>query len=192
MAESVAARGYAATSVERVIERAGVSRGTFYAHFTNRRECLLAAHGAIFERFIALVGEECAKQTMWEEKVAAVIGVAVGLAVQAPEEARLLAFDTIAVDGEAARQGLAAAERLAQMLRSGRQHHPQSAELPEVTERALVGAVASAVSWRLLTGESPAGLEPELVHLVLTPYVGAAAAARQAAKATATRSAEVR
>lgn len=183
MAESVATRGYAATSVERVIELAGVSRGTFYENFANRRECLLAAHQAIFALFLEQLSEACAAEAVWGDKAAAAIAAAVEFAAESPEQARLLALDTIAADGEAARHGLAAGERLAAMLRSGRDHHPEAADLPEITERALVGAVASTVNWRLLKGESLAGLEPQLVQLVLTPYLGQAAAARQATKA---------
>lgn len=178
MAESVARRGYAATSVERVIELAGVSRGTFYEQFANRRECLLAAHEAIFERFFNAVSLACAEAERWEDGVAAAIAAAVEFADRAPEQARLLALDTIAADAESALQGLAAVERLVTMLRGVREHNPSAADLPEVTERALVGAVASAIGWRLLNGEPLAGLESQLVQLVLGPYVGPTAAAR--------------
>jgi AcrR family transcriptional regulator len=182
MAESVAVRGFAATSVERVIEGAGVSRGTFYEHFANRRECLLAAHEEIFEVFISGAAEACAAEEDWRYKVVAVIGEAIELARRAPEQARLLAIGTIAADGEAAMRGLAAADRLAAMLCSGRDRYPKATQLPEVTERVLVGAVASAVNWRLVSGESLADLEPQLVYLVLAPYLGPAAAAGMAAR----------
>jgi AcrR family transcriptional regulator len=182
MAESVAARGYAATSVERVIELAGVSRATFYQHFANRRECLLAAHEAIFARFIERVAGACPAEAPWEERASAAIGAALEFATAFPEQARLLALDMIAADRETARRGLVAAERLAAMLRAGRDHHPKATALPEVTERALIGAIAGAVNWRLLSGESLAGLEPQLIYLVLAPYVGTVAATRQAEK----------
>ena len=182
MTESVAVRGYAATSVERVIELAGVSRATFYEQFGNRRECLLAAHAAVLERFLEDVSAACSGETVWRDRAAAAIGAAVEFAIRHPDEARLLALDTIAADAEAARHALAGADRLVAMLRTGRKHHTQAADLPEVTERALVGAVASAVNWHLLKGESLRGLEPQLIYLVLTPYVGSAAAARQAAR----------
>lgn len=182
MAESVAIRGYAATSVARVIELAGVSRGTFYEQFENRRECLLAAHDAISESFFAEVTAACSGELPWRDCVTAAIAAVVRFSDCRPEQARLLALDTVAADREAARRALEGAERLAALLRTGREHHPKAAALPDVTERALVGAVASAVNWRLLCGESLDGLEPQLVQLVLTPYLGAAAAARQATK----------
>jgi len=102
---------------------------------------------------------------------------------RSPEKARLLALDAIAADAEGARRGLAAAERLARMLRLGREYHPKALRLPEITERMLIGGVVSALTWCLLSGESPAALEPQLVNFVLTPYLGPAAAARMAAKA---------
>jgi AcrR family transcriptional regulator len=182
MAESVAARGYAATSVERVVEGAGVSRGTFYEHFANRHECLLAAHDGIFERLFEQISAACAEEEAWKDKTAAGIRVAIEFARRSPEKARLLALDTIAADVEAGRRGLAAADRLAEMLRVGRKHHPKAVRLPDVTERALIGAVASAVTWCLVSGESPAALEPQLVYLVLVPYLGPAAATRMAAR----------
>jgi AcrR family transcriptional regulator len=43
MVELAAEQGYAATTVAHVIERAGVSRKTFYEHFSERKELLLAA-----------------------------------------------------------------------------------------------------------------------------------------------------
>jgi AcrR family transcriptional regulator len=48
IADVVAEKGYAATTVADVIELAGVSRKTFYEHFGDKEDCFLAAydHGA--------------------------------------------------------------------------------------------------------------------------------------------------
>ena len=46
MAEVVAERGYAATTVADVIGAAGVSRKTFYEHFRDKEDCFLAAYDA--------------------------------------------------------------------------------------------------------------------------------------------------
>jgi len=43
MLDAAATRGYRETNVQDVIERAGVSRPTFYEHFTNKDDCFLAA-----------------------------------------------------------------------------------------------------------------------------------------------------
>jgi AcrR family transcriptional regulator len=46
IADCVAARGYPATSVADVIAAAGVSRKTFYEHFSDKEDCFLAAYDA--------------------------------------------------------------------------------------------------------------------------------------------------
>ena len=46
MLDAAATRGYRETNVQDVIERAGVSRPTFYEHFTNKDDCFLAAFDA--------------------------------------------------------------------------------------------------------------------------------------------------
>ncbi|HEV7584631.1 MAG TPA: TetR/AcrR family transcriptional regulator [Solirubrobacteraceae bacterium] len=47
MVEAVAANGYEATSVRQIIALAGVSRRSFYEHFANKQECLLATFDVI-------------------------------------------------------------------------------------------------------------------------------------------------
>ena len=44
MAQVVAERGYPATTVADVVERAGVSRRTFYEQFADKEACFLAAY----------------------------------------------------------------------------------------------------------------------------------------------------
>jgi AcrR family transcriptional regulator len=44
MAETVAAKGYVASTVADVVERAGVSRRTFYEQFPDKEACFLAAY----------------------------------------------------------------------------------------------------------------------------------------------------
>jgi AcrR family transcriptional regulator len=59
IADSVAANGYAATSVADIIALAGVSRKTFYEHFADKEACFLAAYDsgaeAIYEAMTAAV-----------------------------------------------------------------------------------------------------------------------------------------
>src|SRR5258708_6840929 len=67
IADSVAAKGYAATSVADIIALAGVSRKTFYEHFADKEACFLAAYDAgaeaIYEAIIAAVDG----LSSWEE-----------------------------------------------------------------------------------------------------------------------------
>jgi AcrR family transcriptional regulator len=57
MAQVVAEKGYGATTVADVIERAGVSRKTFYEHFRDKEACFLAAYDTGAEVLLATVRE---------------------------------------------------------------------------------------------------------------------------------------
>lgn len=53
IAEVVALRGYNSATVADVVERAGVSRKTFYEHFRDKEECFLAAYDTGVEILMA-------------------------------------------------------------------------------------------------------------------------------------------
>lgn len=55
MVEAVAKSGYAEASVADVIAIAGVSRKTFYEHFTDKEDCFLKAYEVVAERLLGLV-----------------------------------------------------------------------------------------------------------------------------------------
>jgi len=55
MAEAVAEKGYARTSVADVLSRAGVSRATYYQMFKDKDDCFRAAFDAFAERLSALM-----------------------------------------------------------------------------------------------------------------------------------------
>ncbi len=57
MTDTAARNGYGAATVTRVIQRAGVSRATFYEHFDDRETCFLAAYRHAAERFLARLTE---------------------------------------------------------------------------------------------------------------------------------------
>src|SRR2546423_10680376 len=56
MAEAVAEKGYVGTAVADVIERAGVSRETFYEHFSGKEDCFLAAYDTGAEALLEVMG----------------------------------------------------------------------------------------------------------------------------------------
>jgi AcrR family transcriptional regulator len=173
-AQAVAELGYPAMNVEHVLVHAGVSRTTFYENFDNKRECVLVAHEQAFDRLSGELVGACAREAEWPRKVAAAIGAAIEFATRAPQEAQLLLPEAVAADPVIASRVLASNDFLVGLLRSGRERCPQAASMPELTERALVGAAMSVIGARLMSGEADrlAELEPQLVQLVLMPYVG--------------------
>jgi AcrR family transcriptional regulator len=179
-AMALAEHGYAELSVEHVLERAGVSRTTFYEQFDNKRECVLIAHEQVFDRLTGELVRACAGQSDWPAKVVAAVVATIDFAVRAPEEAQLLVLEALAPEPALALRVLASNDFLVGLLRNGREQCPRAASLPELTERALIGATASVIGHRLLCDQAdrlPA-LAPQLVQLVLIPYLGNEEAAR--------------
>jgi AcrR family transcriptional regulator len=73
MTDSVADKGYAATSVADVIALAGVSRKTFYAHFRDKEACFLAAYDTGAEAIYAAMVEAVDGLKAWDEILESVL-----------------------------------------------------------------------------------------------------------------------
>lgn len=182
VARAMAEHGYARLTVEHVIAAAGVSRTTFYEHFDNKQEAVLVAHDVVFERFLGSLLRSCNSEREWPLRVKAAIGTTLAFAVSEPEQAQLLVLDALAADVKVTSRVLASNDHLASLLSAGRQYNPRGADLPGLTEKALVGAVSAIVAGRLMNGEAEClpELEPQLVELILIPYLGPEEASRVA------------
>ena len=55
LAESIAAKGYAATTIADIVTHARVSKRTFYEHFTDKEACLMALYEQGCEHLLAVV-----------------------------------------------------------------------------------------------------------------------------------------
>ena len=173
-ARAVAEHGYVAMSVEHVLVGAGVSRATFYENFDGMRDCVLVAHEQAFSRLAGQVMGACAGQREWPAKLEAAVAAAIEFATRAPAEALLLILDAVAADSVLASHVTTSNDFLVSLLRDGREQWPRAAALPELTEQALIGAATSVVGGELMAGRADrlASIEPELVQLILMPYLG--------------------
>lgn len=181
-ATAISEHSYGGLTVERVIKEAGVSRSTFYAHFSNMRDAVLTAHKVIFERFLAGVSAACAKHQEWPLKVGAAIGATVDFATDLPEQTQILLLGSLIGDSALSERITESHDRLAVLLSRVRPHSPYAEELPDCTEQFLVAAISAVVARHLVQGD-PHGLgsiRGELVELTLIPFFGGAEAARLA------------
>lgn len=181
-AAALAEHGYAELTVEHVLKLAGVSRTTFYENFDNKRECVLVAHEQAFDRLSGELLRACASHLEWPAKVKAAIATVIAYAAGSPHEARLLILDSVAADPALVSRVTASNDVFIGLLRGGRERCPRAAELPELTERAMIGAVTSVIGARLLAGgaDQLAEVEAPLVEFLLLPYLGAEDARRMA------------
>ena len=170
-----AEQGYAALAVANVIERAGVSRGTFYEIFENKFACLLAAQGRAFDRLHTAIVTACSAEREWPRGVAAGVAAALDFTAEFPDDSRLiLASSHPSAEPQLAREGISANEWLVDLLRNSSQQCPDARSPSDLTEQAAVGAAISIVGSCLASdriGPLPE-LTTALVQIVLTPYLG--------------------
>lgn len=173
VAKAASEHGYAGLTVEQVVRYAGVSRAIFDAHFESKEQSLIAAQEAFLHRLWLDVVHACEATADWPGKVRAALEAALASLAEASSLARAFTVEAVSSVAAAERQ-FAAFEEFATLLREGRRHYPDAASLPDATERALIGGIASIVSGHLLMEDPQAipALEPQLVELLLIPYVG--------------------
>jgi AcrR family transcriptional regulator len=169
-----AERGYSQLTIDMVCRYAGVSPERFREQFETIEQALVAAQEVFLQRlWLDLVGA-CEAGEDWPDRVRAGVTALVGSLSEASAAARVFAIEAPGVSFVAAERQFAALDRLAALLRDGRSLYPQAAQLPEVTERALIGGVVSIVCEHLLAEDPQAipALRRQLIEILLTPYLG--------------------
>jgi AcrR family transcriptional regulator len=175
-----AERGYASFSVDAVLRAAGISQETFDRYFAGPEQALIAAHEDFLERLTLDARGACRGADGWPGQVHAATAAVLASLIEASSLARALWVEGAGASLASAERQFVALEQFAAMLRDGRRHYPAAAALPEITERVLIGGVASVASGCLLAEEPEAltQLCPELVEVLLIPYLGNAEARR--------------
>lgn len=182
-AELVAKRGFHGTTNELIVRRARVGYATFYKHFADKEECLLALFEETCGRVEARLREVYAQEPgPWPHKAAAVIRDLFALIAADPLVAKACLVETLSAGREAAAAYEAALKRFDPMLRPGRELNPRGGQLPATLEATLAGGVLWVAYQRLIVGkaEELPQLLPETIEFVLTPYVGEDEAVRVA------------
>src|SRR3954471_14575461 len=69
MAHSVATKGYADTTIADIVREAGVSRRTFYEHFRDKAECLIALYEAASRNALQVLRQAIDPSHDWDAQV---------------------------------------------------------------------------------------------------------------------------
>ena len=174
--------GYRGLDMERVARYAGLPLERCQQYFATKEQGLVAAQDAFLDRLWDEVVSARGGALTWPDRVRDALRAVLAIIVEASPLARVFMVEATAASMAAAERQYAFLGRLADLLRSGRVGRPEAALMPAATERLLVGGMASIVCEHLLA-EEPAALsamEPELLEVMLMPYLGAAEARHQA------------
>jgi AcrR family transcriptional regulator len=181
MADVASQNGGEHASVAKVIARVGLSRRTFYQHFANGQECLLAVFDDALARATIRVHAAYAVEGPWVARLRGAVLALLALLDESPDLARLcvlrLHTDDPAMRGRR-RQLL---EMVAGALDDGRCKLAASRQPPPFAGEAAAGAGLSLLYTALM--DRQAGLRDELfgplVATLLFSYRGPAAARRE-------------
>ena len=149
MANCVARRGYADTTVAEVVARAGVSRKTFYEHFPDKQACFLAAWDLGTDYLIAQIVEVAAPVEDWRDRLWAGTETYLQILSEEPDFARTFLIEVLGAGSEALERRAAIHGRFTDVLRLTHDDaRAQGADLPAVPDHVFRAATGAA--WELV------------------------------------------
>jgi AcrR family transcriptional regulator len=147
LAAASAEKGYAATTIADIVRHARVSKRTFYEHFADKEDCLLAGYQHVSDMMMNVLRETyIPPERHWIERVRAIAAAYLGALEQLPAVNRALLLEVQAAGAEAyrlrARTQKKFADVLCDLVEEGRrQGHGQMRPLTPMLALAIVGGI---------------------------------------------------
>jgi AcrR family transcriptional regulator len=179
MIDVVLERGYGETTVEEVIERAGVRRADFFRYYDGKQDCCLRLFLEHVAEFDCLVTEAAAEHDSWRDSLRAV-GYATGRHVRDRlPEARFDYLHMLEVGEIAQAHRDAYMERFVDLIDAGRQELDDPESMSRDVAVEVLGSVHRLLTKMLHEGADMSSVDetaPGLMYLVTRPYIGEEAA----------------
>jgi AcrR family transcriptional regulator len=169
MIKSVDERGFVATTISDLVAGAGVSRRSFYEHFENKEECLLATYDALVGGLTARIVEAYIPEDEWTNQIEAFVRALFEASSDRPDAARLVSVEMGAAGSVGIERWARDAERLARFVTYIFEQAPGEGSVPAPIARAIVGALRTILYSRVRRERSSRSLKAELQKL--TPDV---------------------
>jgi AcrR family transcriptional regulator len=174
--------GYQKTTVSLIGQRASVSKSDFYKHFESKDDCFFAAYEAAVGRIRERLLDGCSEhgEREWPPRVRDGLSSLLAFLAGEPALASLALVEGLRAGRGVYDRYQAAVESFVPYLRDGAPEAPDGGAVPEATEEAVVGGIASLLGRRVLAGEAERldELLPDVLEFALTPYLGTAEARR--------------
>ncbi len=171
--EIAAERGYAETTIELIVERAGVDRPAFDRHFRGKYDCFLSAWQEMNESCMREMLEAYNSQESWSDRLRAVACEIVEGLRNDPSRA-CFAVEVLAA-GDAARARRDMTMRvIASLIDAGRNEMEDPEAVPHTTAEALAGSAYGQVYAKVVGGSTDElpNLVPQLMSAAVMPYLG--------------------
>lgn len=170
MVEAVARHGYSETTVAELVGLAGVSKSTFYQHFSSKEECFLSTFETIVGEASSRVAVAYRSKDGLEERLTAAFGRFAEIVGEESEAASLVVIDSLILGRAAVERRERGFEAFERMIHQSFARDPGEVAPSDVAVRVLVGGVWMIVYRCMRAGhpeEVADHLEP-LVHWALS------------------------
>ncbi len=171
--EIAAERGYAETTIELIIERAGLDRTAFARHFRSKYDCFLSAWQEMNEECMTEMLSAFNSEESWPDRLRAVACEIVERLRNDPSRAHF-AVEVLAT-GDAARARRDMTMRvIASLIDAGRNEMEDPESVPHTTAEALAGSAYGQVYAKVVRGQADElpRLVPQLMSAAVMPYLG--------------------
>jgi AcrR family transcriptional regulator len=208
MIDVVSERGRASATVAHVVARSGVSRRTFYEVFEDFEDCFLAALDQSLAEASRYVLDVYDPTERWRGRIRSALAGVLEFLDDEPAMGRLCVVETLGAGFRVHQRRLAILDVVVAAVDEGREQSRSADSLPPLTSEGVVGGVLSVLHARLIpyagsarggarakstqrsTGRGRAGERPDslleltgaLMAMIVLPYLGPAAAAKEAAR----------
>jgi AcrR family transcriptional regulator len=179
----VAEVGFAQSTVARIIERANVSRKTFYDLFADREDAFLAAIEQETAQALRLARAAYDEQKSWRAGVRVGLERLLWLMDDQPAIARLCVVDALTGGPRLLRFRADLLERLTHVIDRGRQS-ARAYDPPAITAELVTGGILSLLHTRIChePDQPLSDLVGPLMNMIVLPYLGPGVARRELTK----------
>jgi AcrR family transcriptional regulator len=166
MIEAVDEHGFLATTIAELISRAGISRRSFYEHFHNKEECLLATYDEIIEHLTRRLVKASRSVDGWPAQLEAFIRELFTAVGDRPDLAQLVCVEMGAAGPVGVQRWAQGATYMQGFVTDGFERAPGPGTLPAPVARAIVGALRKIMYSRVRNERSSKTLQAEMLKLV--------------------------
>jgi AcrR family transcriptional regulator len=189
--EVSAERGAANVAVAHIVERAGVSRRTFYELFADREECFLAGFDEALARASRFALADSDPSAGWAERCRTTLTGLLAFLDAERGAGQLLVVGSLGAGPRVLLRRQSVLAQIITVVDRGRDETKSGRGLPPLTAEGVVGGALSVVYARLLAAsdgepdgarESLLGLTGPLMAMIVLPYLGPVAARGELAR----------
>jgi AcrR family transcriptional regulator len=184
LVETVAERGYAATSVDHVAERAGADHETFDRHFGSLEDCFRAAWEGIDEELRRRMAAAYGRRGDWQDRLRQALSAGLDYLASDEGRARVYVAEVTYVSEAMRDRQRDALDRLSSTVDQGRAARQEPGKTPAGIAEAVSGAIWHRVQQLVQTGrgeELPQEV-PRFMYIAVLPYRGTVAAEAELAQ----------